>query len=84
MAASSGAARSPATGDRGRAGGMEASIAPALANGDLHGGEEKRGEWRAGAGNGQRKSDGQHGELTASDSMKNGTTWGRLSLNGGR
>jgi hypothetical protein len=45
MAASSGAARSPGTGDRGRAGGMEASIAPALANGDLHGGEEKRGEW---------------------------------------
>jgi hypothetical protein len=39
---------------------MVAPAALALANGDQHRGEEKRGEWRAGAST-QKKSGGAHG-----------------------
>jgi hypothetical protein len=41
-----------------------------------------RGEWRAGAGGGQRKIDGHHGGLRASDSTKNGAARGQLGLDG--
>jgi hypothetical protein len=66
-------------------GGETAALAAlASVNGDLSVGEEERGEWRAGAGGSQRKSDGRRRELTARDSMKNGATWDRLSLTSGR
>jgi hypothetical protein len=63
-------------------GGMAAPAAPTMANNDMHRRDEKRGEWRAGAGDGQRKSGSRRGEL--SDSTKNGAMWGRLSLDSRR
>jgi hypothetical protein len=50
-------------------------------SGDLRG-RKGRGEWRAGAGGGQRKIGGHHGELTTSDSTKNGAARGQLGLDG--
>jgi hypothetical protein len=52
-----------------------------MASGDLCG-RKGRGEWRAGAGDSQRKSDGRCGELTASDLTKNGAARGQLGLDG--